>query len=124
MGRDYFGDIDGRFWFAVQDSDAADRFGVTGVEPSGLYYYFGEGELGGVEAELKVIEEQLGIYKTKLCEFFNSNQSYTDEDLVKYLDLPYDKVKNLLKEYADYVLGIRIKERILESGYCEFTAEY
>ena len=124
MGRDYFGDINGRLWFAVQDSDAADRFGVTGVEPSELYYYFGEGNLGDVEAELKVIEEQLGTYRVKMIEFFKSNEWYRDEDLVKYLDLPYDKVKNLLKEYADYELGRKIRDCIVENGYCEFTAEY
>lgn len=124
MGRNYFGDIEGRLWFAVQNSDAADRFGVTGVEPSELYYYFDEGNLGDVESELKVIEEHLGTYRTKMVEFFKSNQWYTDEDLVKYLDLPSDKVKNLIKEYADYELGRKIRECIIENGQCEFTAEY
>ena len=124
MGRYYDGDIEGKFWFAVQDSDAADRFGVTGVEPSELYYYFGEGNLNDVEAELKVIEEQLGTYRVKMIEFFKSNQWYTDEDLAKYLGLPSDEVRNLIKEYADYELGRKIRDCILENGYCEFRAEY
>ena len=124
MGRYTSGDIEHKYWFAVQYSDAADRFGVTGVEPSELYYYFGEGNLGDVEAELKVIEEQLGAYRTKMIEFFKSNQWYTDEDLIKYLDLPSDKVRNLLKDYADYELGRKIRDCILENGYCEFRAEY
>ena len=93
MGRYYDGDIEGKFWFAVQDSDAADRFGVTGVEPSELYYYFDNESLKGVEAELKVIEEQLGTYRVKMIEFFKSNEWYRDEDLAKYLDLPSDEVK-------------------------------
>ena len=124
MGRYTSGDIEHKYWFAVQDSDAADRFGVTGVEPSELYYYFDEGNLNGVEAELKVIEEQLGTYRVKMIEFFKSNQWYTDEDLIKYLDLPSDKVRNLLKDYADYELGRKIRDCILENGYCEFRAEY
>ena len=124
MGRYYSGDIEGKFWFAVQNSDAADRFGVTGVEPSELYYYFDNESLKGVEAELKVIEEQLGTYRVKMIEFFKSNQWYTDEDLAKYLGLPSDEVRNLIKEYADYELGRKIRDCILENGYCEFKAEY
>ena len=124
MGRYYSGDIEGKFWFAVQNSDAADRFGVTGVEPSELYYYFDNESLKGVEAELKVIEEQLGTYRVKMIEFFKSNQWYTDEDLAKYLGLPSDEVRNLIKEYADYELGRKIRDCILENGYCEFRAEY
>ena len=30
MGRYYSGDIEGKFWFAVQDSDDADHFGIEG----------------------------------------------------------------------------------------------
>ena len=41
MGRYYNGDIDGKFWFAVQSSDDADFFGVQG-ESSYLSYYFSE----------------------------------------------------------------------------------
>ena len=33
MGRYYSGDIEGKFWFALQSSDAADRFGVVGTQP-------------------------------------------------------------------------------------------
>ena len=32
MGRYYSGDIEGKFWFAVQDSDDAEFFGGTNVE--------------------------------------------------------------------------------------------
>ena len=34
MGRNYFGDIDGKFGFACQSSDDADFFGVTGYQPN------------------------------------------------------------------------------------------
>ena len=124
MGRYYSGDIEGKFWFAVQNSDAADRFGVTGVEPSELYYYFDRGNLDDVEEELKVIKNQLGKYRTKMNEYFNSKGSYTDEDLAQYLGLPLDKTKQLLNAYADYELGMKIRKSILETGQCEFTAEY
>lgn len=40
MGRYYSGDIEGKCWFGIQDSDAADRFGVTGTTPEYLEYHF------------------------------------------------------------------------------------
>ena len=108
----------------MQNSDAADRFGVTGVEPQELYYYFDRGNLDDVEEELKVIKKQLGTYRTKMKEFFKSNGSYTDEALAQYLGLSLDKTKQLLSAYADYELGMKIRKCILENGQCEFTAEY
>ena len=36
MGRNISGDINHRFWPTVQNSNAADRFGVTGVQPQEL----------------------------------------------------------------------------------------
>ena len=41
MGRYYNGDIEGKFWFAVQSSDDADFFGQQG-EARFLNYYFDE----------------------------------------------------------------------------------
>lgn len=40
MGRYYSGDIEGKFGFGCQSSDAADQFGSHGQEPSELHYYF------------------------------------------------------------------------------------
>ena len=54
MGRYYFGDIEGKFAFAIQSSDAADRFGVSG-EQNTLSYYFGSDNLDTIEEELKNI---------------------------------------------------------------------
>ena len=124
MGRDISGDIDHRLWFAVQNSNAADRFGVTGVQPEELYYYFDRGNLDDVEEELKVIKNQLGKYRTKMKEFFKTRGSYSDEDLANYLGITEDKAKGLISAYADYELGMKIRKSILENGQCEFTAEY
>ena len=123
MGRYTSGDLDHKFWFAVQSSDAADRFGVTGVQPEELYYYFDRGNLDDVEEELKVIKNQLGKYRTKMKEFFKIRGSYSDEDLANYLGIPENKAKELLSAYADYELGMKIRKSILENGQCEFTAE-
>ena len=123
MGRYTSGDLDHKFWFAVQSSDAADRFGVTGVQPEELYYYFDRGNLDDVEEELKVIKNQLGKHRTKMKEFFKIRGSYSDEDLANYLGIPENKAKELLSAYADYELGMKIRKSILENGQCEFTAE-
>ena len=45
MGRYYDGDIEGKFWFAVQSSNAPERFGAQEFEPSHINYYFDEEQL-------------------------------------------------------------------------------
>ena len=123
MGRYYQGDIEGKFWFAVQDSDAADRFGVTGVQPSELYYYFDEYNLPKIYQELTYIEEKLGNKLILLNKFFEENNSYTDEKVAKYLNVKVNVVEGFLKDYADYGLGLKIVKAIQTTGQCEFTAE-
>lgn len=118
MGRYYSGSIEGKFWFALQSSDAADRFGVIGTSPSYLEYYFGEEELQGVEDEIKVIEDFLGDKKRILDEFFNTNNGYTDR-MIEDLGI----LQSELKEYADLQLGIKIRDCIKEEGSCVFEAE-
>jgi hypothetical protein len=118
MGRYYNGDIEGKFWFAVQSSNSADRFGVTGNEPAYLDYWFDEDNLEDVEIEIKNIEKSLGN-KIKIIEdFFKENDSYNDEKLKK-ADITEDE----LSEYADLELGIKIRDHIKDFGQCSFQAE-
>ena len=49
MGRHYTGDIEGRFAFAIQSSDDANFFGVTGTQPELLAYYFEKEDLPKVK---------------------------------------------------------------------------
>jgi hypothetical protein len=119
MGRYYSGDIEGKFWFAVQSSDAADRFGVIGTQPEELQYYFSEDDLEAVEEEIKNIEESLGEKKQILDKFFEENNGYTDKDIQK-LSVSRDE----FIDYADLGLGIKIRDRIKEHGECNFTAEF
>ena len=125
MGRYTSGSIDHKFWFAVQNSDAADRFGVTGVQPEELYYYFDEDSLPGIKQELKNIEDKLGNNLALINKFFEENTSYTytDEKLAEYLNVDEKEAKILLSEYADYELGLKIAEAVRTTGQCEFTAE-
>ena len=123
MGRYYSGDIEGKFWFGVQSSAAADRFGVTGSHPEILEYYFDEENLETIEEELSTILESLNGFKDKLDEFFENNSSYTYEKLSEYLNVSGIKVRKLLVDYADYELGEKILKCIKEYGSCAFDAE-
>ncbi len=118
MGRYYSGDINGKFWFAVQSSDCADRFGVSGSQPEVLNYYFGEDDLEGVETEIKNIEEALGDKVRIIDEFFASRESYNDE-MLKEAGITDEE----LSDYADLELGKKIRDCIKEDGQCEFEAE-
>lgn len=118
MGRYYSGDIDGKFWFAVQNSDAADRFGVIGEPPGFIVYNFGEEDLETVESEIEAIEESLGDKIQKLDEFFASVSGYNDTD-IEALGIS----KEELSDYADLGLGIKIRDCIKEYGSCSFEAE-
>lgn len=118
MGRYYSGDIDGKFWFAVQSSDAADRFGVVGEQPNTLSYYFDEDNLEDVEAEIKNIEDSLGEKLKIIDDFFATKNGYTDKELE---DIGISR--NDLSDYADLGLGKQIRDCIIENGSCGFEAE-
>lgn len=126
MGRNYHGDINGRFVFAVQSSDAADRFGVTGVHPNELYYHYGVNDLEAIETELKEIEKKFGEYSTPIITY---HDLFGAEDqpmpLEKYLlEGGYKNMsEELWGEYYDYYLGRQILKCIKQHGCCAFTAE-
>jgi hypothetical protein len=118
MGRYYSGDINGKFWFAVQPSNAADRFGQRGYEPNYIEYYYDEDNLDEVEAEIKRIENELGDKLAALDSFFSSRHSYSDDELSEIGIDGHD-----ISEYADLGLGKQIRDCIKENGACSFTAE-
>tara|TARA_Y100001937_G_C7079662_1_gene312293 strand:+ start:54 stop:446 length:393 start_codon:yes stop_codon:yes gene_type:complete len=129
MGRYYSGDIEGKFWFAVQSSDAADRFGSCGYEPSYIKYYFDKGHINKIKKEIKVIKENIGKKELEILEkFFDENAGYTEEMLINAfeknkLTKTEEDVKFMLKEYADLGLGKKILKCINSYGECSFDAE-
>lgn len=124
MGRRYSGDINGKFWFAIQDSDSANRFGVRGFEPTFLQYYFEEQNLPEIEKEIANIKKSLGDYLDKLDEFFGKNYSFTIKTLAELLDVSEEHLRKILKDYADLDLGLKIRDTVIEKGCCSFDAEY
>ena len=123
MGIYITGDIETKLWFAVQTSDAADRFGVTGEQPQRLEYWFREENLESVEDEINSIINSLGKYKDLLYKLFNENNEYNIQILSDYLQVDEKETKKLLKEYADLELGIKIRDCIKENRECSFSAE-
>lgn len=119
MGRYYRGDIGGKFWFAIQSSNAADRFGVIGYQPQEIKYGFYEENLADVNAEIEKIEQELGNKKQILDNFFETHGGYNDDDMQKLSISNKD-----LENYADLGLGYQIRDCINETGQCCFTAEY
>lgn len=105
----------------MQSSTAADRFGVTYSEPNYVDYYFEEEDLQGVEDEIKAIEDKLGNYKLAFDEFFEKVNGYNDDTLKEHHLL--EAWKKHSADYADLLLGYKIRDRIKEHNYCSFTAE-
>jgi len=127
MGRYYTGDIEGKFVFGSQSSDAADRFGVTGNTPSMLEYYYDADDIVGVKAELKVIEESFGEHKTAIMAYHDIHGSNDDttiyiEEFLDKTDLP-EMDADKWSEYHDYAIGRKIVDCVNEHGECQFQAE-
>jgi hypothetical protein len=118
MGRYYSGDIEGKFWFGVQSSTAADRFGVHHETPNYVEYFYCEDDLPEVEAEINRIIEGLGNMLQVVEDFFKYNNGYTDDQLSAI-----GITNNILSEYADLKLGESIRDCIIGAGICKFDAE-
>ena len=123
MGRYYYGDIEGKFWFAVQSSNAADRFGVVGTRPQTIQYYFTKEDLPAVQQELKKIETTLGEYKERIKQYFEERQGYRNDEMAQALNISEKDLKTYLREYADYELGEKIEKHLLEHETCQFEGE-
>lgn len=143
MGRYYNGDIEGKFWFGVQDSTDASFFGADYTEPNYVEYYFEKEEhMDSVNEGIATCITELGEYKDKMDNFFNTHDSYNDEQLAHFLGFitkeeseeaysdrsentlqGVEKVKRLLEWYARLKLGQKIQKCLEETGECTFQAE-
>lgn len=118
MGRYYNGDIEGKFWFAVQSSEAPAQFGGY-ME---LSFSFTEEDLEQVQERIKEIEDFLGENKEKLDQCFEKNPYYNDQTLIDY-GFKKEEIGKLIENYADLILGKKIEKCIIETGECNFYGE-
>jgi len=123
MGRYYSGDIEGKFWFGVQDSDDASFFGGEQSEPSYLDYYFDKSHLPAIRAGIARCLAKLGGHRKKLDTFFKGHPSYNDKTLGEALGVPEDEAHGLLEWYARLELGEKILQCVEKQGACQFEAE-
>ena len=123
MGRYYNGDIEGKFWFAVQSSDDASFFGGNAYEPNYINYEFDEDDIESLELGLQKCKDAMGDKKEELDKFFDDNNGYNDEMLVDAGICTLAEAKNLLQWYARFYLGEKIYNCVKEKSYCNFEAE-
>ena len=127
MGRYYYGDIEGKFWFGIQDSNAPERFGCC--ESSNIRYSISDGEIQKVWDELMYIIESMGKkVKYLLDKYFTQFGSYTEEIISDYLkehnvDVSNLNINSIISDYADYEIGKKIYKCLKKCNDCEFEAE-
>jgi len=120
MGRYYRGDIEGKFWVAVQSSDDGEYFGMRDSQNYIEYY---SDDLETAEKGVQECLDTLGKYKKEIDKYLTKYQSYTNEKLAKTLNISVDKLKELLVWYARLRLGNKIVACIKEQGSCYYSAE-
>tara|TARA_R100001377_G_C3189087_1_gene109816 strand:+ start:1176 stop:1559 length:384 start_codon:yes stop_codon:yes gene_type:complete len=126
MGRYYHGDIEGKFGFAIQQSNDADFFGVIGVEQnSPLTYEFEKDDLNNVNEGIKKCkEENLMVKHLNKYNEITKNSSYINhEETASQLGIDEDTFWDFLKINARLHLGLKIKQSIETIGQCHFEAE-
>ena len=129
MGRHYTGDIDGKFWFAVQPSDIHEQFGAKEQEPAFIEYMIENGPqvLDGLEA----LECKLGKYLEVAHQFFIQNESYMEIDFMDFAQSygmnckNIEVAKQIIRDYADWTSGIEVLEYFNKTGadVCYISAE-
>ena len=123
MGRYYNGDINGKFWFAVQNSDDASFFGGSQSEPNFINNYFDKEDLPTIEKWIKECKKNLGKYEKELNRFFKKANFYNDEQIAKKFQKTTEEIKELLTWYARIKLGEKIHRCVKKNGNCSFEAE-
>jgi len=108
MGRYYSGDIEGKFWFGVQPSDAASRFGGSAGEPNYICYNFDEEDFD--LEELQSLLDKVNIE--------TSSELTLESDPEELYQLKGNK-----SDIADLELGLKIYQCIIEHASCSFEAE-
>tara|TARA_B100000315_G_C14001057_1_gene330198 strand:+ start:76 stop:456 length:381 start_codon:yes stop_codon:yes gene_type:complete len=105
MGRYYSGDIEGKWWFGVQPSDVPLRFGA--VETTIEYCISNDDDF---KDTMKEIETELGDKMRMFDDFFEQNNGYNNEMLIKFFKKKYPSYSEKdceddIREYADYKFG-------------------
>jgi hypothetical protein len=124
MGRYYHGDIEGKFWFGVQDSTDASHFGgKETMYKEKARYTFRKGDLPSIQSKIGEIQKELGDNYDKLEEFFSDKGSYSLDELKAHLGVDDNGYRKIMELYARLFLGLKIEECVGRIGKCSFWAE-
>ena len=126
MGRYYSGDIEGKFWFGIQNSTDANFFGGEEYQTAEMNYFFDKADLDTIKEGIKICKDKLGKNKKRLDTFFDTNNGYNDNILHDYWFEEYKdhiNVNHDLEWYARLLLGAQILECVKNDDSCAFTAE-
>lgn len=126
MGRYYYGDIEGKFWFGIQPSFAADRFGCTVYETDEddydeectyqtYWYQFDSSHLPDIQEELDNIANRIGYDNLNTL-----HRRYSQDNVITELA---DDAARHLADYADYILGVKILDCVTSTGSCYFEVD-
>ena len=110
MGRYYNGDVNGKFMFAVQGSDAHERFGAVEEQANYINYVVYRHSYADICAELETMDKSS---IEKVDKMFNQEGGYNDEIKKKFGVSEED-----LSEYADYEIGMQLKQFFDENPEC------
>lgn len=111
MGRYYSGDIEGKFWFAVQPSDDGEQFGA--YESDQLIHY-------SVDDNDECRERLQELFRElRMPENFAMDAG----EVWELADKDADQSNKQQGLYASLELGLKIYQCIERNGYCEFEAE-
>jgi len=140
MGRHYDGDIEGKFWFAVQSSDDGEYFGAIDITEENTDSDYHNGfvdyviyfsDIDRVKAGIDLCKRQLRGNYLILNEFFLSNNGYNDEMIIEH----YQKTRGIhinegfLREQLTIFARLDFGTQILlyfnenPGEDCHFTAE-
>ena len=121
MGRYYYGDIEGKFAFAIQPSTAPEDF--LGAEPVRITYsWSGKDEIKQI---IDKIKQGMGERFNQIEEFFSKHDWYNDKELAEFMRIPEHEVKDYLLDYYNYKLGEKVYNYMVENNTdcCEIDAE-
>lgn len=102
MGRYYSGDIEGKFMFAVQGSDAGTRFGAFECSSGYIEYCVNRESYKDIVRVLASIKSRGHVDKVK--NMFEKVNGYNDKIMEEH-----GVTRKDLSEYADYNLGEQMK---------------
>ena len=118
MGRYYEGDIDGKFWFAIQSSDDGEFFGAEEQDSNWIDYYL----------DKETFEDSQGIKKCKKALTFKHNGKtkrwwVLHDDWQKLIDKHYEDNKDNPEQRYKYISFAEWlkKEHDIGTGEKSFT---